>query len=30
MIRPNSITMAAPSVALFVVGIYGWLSGAWR
>jgi hypothetical protein len=30
MIRPNSITMATLIVTLLVVGIYGWLAGAWR
>lgn len=30
MIRPNGLTLGAAFMALVMVGIYGWLTGAWR
>lgn len=30
MIRPSTPTMLALILALLVVGVYGWLTGAWR
>lgn len=30
MIRPNGLTLAAAFMALVFVGIYGWVTGAWR
>lgn len=30
MIRPNGITIMMTIMALVFVGIYGWVTGAWR
>jgi len=30
MIRPNGFTLAIAFMAIVFVGVYGWLTGAWR
>ncbi len=30
MTRPNGLTIAAVFTALVIVGVYGWVTGAWR
>lgn len=30
MIRPNTFTLTALMIALLVIALYGWWTGAWR
>lgn len=30
MIRPNGLTIGLTFMALVIVGVYGWVTGAWR